>query len=148
MRHSSAIKFPHYKRHTSGVWCHGSHMCVTFPSLLTPILRLLFTLVFNYALILLDRRNPRLPLWNTLFICNDCGFVPRKNGAFHSDILKTSGKTLHLVFFYFIQAFSLFKIVALFLNVVLLSYKMPYDILVTKSQTQFKWNVIGSELMS
>lgn len=70
----------------------------------------IYSFDFNYVLIFLNRRNSSLPLWDPLFICNDCGFVPSKDGAFYTDILKAAGKTLNLAFFCFIQASFLFKI--------------------------------------
>lgn len=106
-----------------------------------------YSFIFNYALIFLARRNSSLPLWDTLFICNDCGFVPSKDGALHTDIPKATGKTLKFRIFAFYSSL-LFKIVAFFFNVVTLPDKKPCEVFSHKSsqnivKVEFHWTRIG-----
>lgn len=105
-----------------------------------------YSFIFNYALIFLARRNSSLPLWDTLFICNDCGFVPSKDGALHTDIPKATGKTLKFRIFAFYSSL-LFKIVAFFFNVVTLPDKKPCEVFSHKSsqnivKVEFHWTKI------
>jgi hypothetical protein len=82
-------------------------------------------LLFSIVLSLSNRRNSSIPLWNSLFICNDCGLIPCEDGTFHTDILKATGKTLNFHVCHSIQAYSL-KL-SLFKNVTL-PYKKPFDV--------------------
>lgn len=67
----------------------------------------------SVCLYLSCRRNTTLPLWNSLFISNDCGLLPGQNGAFHPTLSQTSGSYIMLIWIIIIRS----QVEAYFLNI-------------------------------